>query len=116
MSIYATWLLFADDDGDAPAPLVYQGSHVSPAEHHPRAGRLELAAVPNHCHPQVRGRHLDAEELDELPSLPVEFLRLSLSRPAPGDSHDAGATVVLDRAQVEQLHRTLGAWLETGER
>ncbi|MFJ7276496.1 hypothetical protein [Kitasatospora sp. NPDC098663] len=109
MSIFATWLLLAED-GDGPAPLVYQGSHVSPADGHPRAGWLEVAAVPNHCHPRAR---LEGQE-----PLPVEFLRMSIGRPVefcPGDEPDQ-VTVVLDRSQVQQLHDTLAGWLGASER
>ncbi|MFJ6482345.1 MULTISPECIES: hypothetical protein [unclassified Streptomyces] len=82
MSIFATWLLLAED-GDEGAPLVYQGSHVNPADDHPRAGRLEIAAVPNHCHPGVRNREVAAAgALATAEGLPVEYLRVSLAQSA----------------------------------
>lgn len=118
MSIFATWLLFAED-GDEAAPLVYQGSHVNPADDHPRAGRLEIAAVPNHCHPGVRNHDVAAASaLVAAEGLPVEYLRVSLVE-SPGtrpDGRPGQATVILDRAQVERLHATLAEWLGADER
>ncbi|MFG2972592.1 hypothetical protein ACGFYY_06255 [Streptomyces sp. NPDC048331] len=112
MSIFATWLLLAEG-GDAAAPLVYQGSHVNPSDSHPRAGWLEIAAIPDHCHPGTR-------DLPAAPAegLPVEYLRVSLGRSAdtgPGGRSEQ-ATVVLDRGQVERLRDTLTEWLDTDER
>ncbi|MFB9365045.1 hypothetical protein [Kitasatospora albolonga] len=118
MSIYATWLLFAVD-GDAPPPLAYRGSHLNPADHHPRDGRLELAAIPDHCHPLVRDPALSAGASEQPAPLPVDFVRLSLTRPAAtNEEHPASetTTVILDRSQVELLHRTLGEWLEADMR
>ncbi|MEV7185971.1 hypothetical protein [Kitasatospora sp. NPDC093102] len=132
MSIFATWLYFGDDDSDAPAPRIYQGSHVSPADDDRRGGWLELGVIPNHCHPDVRFG--DAPEPEGGWSLPVEYLRLGLGRPAEDrpegtdgtDSPDgtdsaangAGsrATVILDRAQAELLHAALTQWLNTDRR
>ncbi|MFF4392107.1 hypothetical protein ACFY0G_35910 [Streptomyces sp. NPDC001552] len=118
MSIFATWLLLAED-GDEAAPLVYQGSHVNPADDHPRAGRLEIAAVPNHCHPGVRNQEMPAAgALVAAEGRPVEYLRVSLAQCAGTcpDDRPGQATVILDRAQVERLHATLAEWLGTDER
>ncbi|GAA4831852.1 hypothetical protein [Kitasatospora terrestris] len=106
MSIFVTWLLLAED-GDAAAPLVYRGSHANPADDDPRGGWVEVAAIPDHCHPAVRWQVAPPE------GLPVEYLRLSVGQVAdPSSGCGPGwATVVLDRAQVEELHETLGAWL-----
>ncbi len=92
-------------------PLVYQGSHVNPADDGPRGGSVDVAAIPNHCHPSVRGTLAD-----EGP--PVEFLRLSVSEDETtyGESQPGYAQVVLDRAQVEELRNTLTYWLDTEER
>jgi len=119
MSIYATWPLLAADTA-ANAPLVYQGSHVNPDSGHERAGWLEIAAIPNHCHPEVRNRDMTAPAPtpDRLAQLGVEYLRLSVGQ-GPGSASPAlsgAATVVLDRSQVEQLCATLEAWLETNDR
>ena len=94
-----------------PAPLVYQGSHVSPAEDQPRGGSLSVAAIPNHCHPSVRG-----SGTDEGP--PVEFLRVDVSedRSTFHGMNPGYATVVLERAQVEKLRDCLTQWLESEER
>ncbi|MFJ9456748.1 hypothetical protein ACIRST_16860 [Kitasatospora sp. NPDC101447] len=138
MSIFATRLLFADDGGleTAPAPRIYRGSHVNPAADDPRGGWLELAEIPDHCHPDVRFRD-DPKSAGGRP-VPVEYLRLGLGRPAGGapeddtprdgrsddaGSDDAGSdqggpdgagaqtTVILDRTQVELLHAALTEWL-----
>ncbi|MFJ9444365.1 hypothetical protein ACIRRH_21165 [Kitasatospora sp. NPDC101235] len=124
MSIFATWLYFGgDDDSDAPAPRIYQGSHVSPADDDRRGGWLELGVIPNHCHPDARFG--DAPEPEGGWPLPVEYLRLGLGRPAEdgpegadGAANGAGsqATVILDRAQAELLHATLTQWLNTDRR
>lgn len=117
MSIFATWLLLAED-GDAAAPLVYQGSHANPADDHQRAGWLEVAAVPNHCHLDVRGKTMDDRAREAARGLPVEFLRISLGQSSEtyAGSHPGQATVILDRTHVEQLHGMLGNWLSTTER
>ncbi|QES53156.1 hypothetical protein DEJ51_01880 [Streptomyces venezuelae] len=122
MSIFATWLLLAED-GDAAAPLVYRGSHVNPADSDPRAGLLEVAAIPNHCHPRVRDLDTapDARVPAEAPpveGLPVEYLRVAVAQSAgtfPGGL-PGHATVIIDRAQVERLRDTLTEWLDTDER
>ncbi|MER7578383.1 hypothetical protein [Kitasatospora sp. NPDC097691] len=135
MSIFATRLLFADDGGleTAPAPRIYRGSHVNPAADDPRGGWLELAVIPDHCHPDVRFRD-DPEPTGGRP-VPVEYLRLGLGRPSEDTSGDGGsggsgsggsgsdqggssgagaqATVILDRPQVELLHAALTEWLAT---
>jgi hypothetical protein len=94
-----------------PAPLVYQGSHVSPAQDQPRGGALSLAAIPNHCHPSVRGS--GAED-----GPPVEFLRVDIAEDeATYHGMNPGyATVVLERAQVEKVRDCLTRWLESEER
>lgn len=93
------------------APIIYRGSHVNPADNDPRGGSIDVAAIPNHCHPSVR-----FSDTDEGP--PVWFLRLSV------DEDDAtyhgmqpgSATIVLDRAQVAELRDTLTTWLDTEDR
>jgi hypothetical protein len=94
-----------------PAPLVYQGSHVSPAGDQPRGGALSIAAIPNHCHPSVRGT--DAED-----GPPVEFLRVDLAEDEATyrGGNPGYATVVLERAQVERVRDCLTQWLESEER
>lgn len=92
-------------------PLIYQGSHVNPADDGPRGGSVDVAAIPNHCHPSVR-----FSDEDEGP--PVEFLRLSLREDVDtyGEPMPGYAQVVLDRRQVETLRDTLNNWLKTEER
>ena len=94
-----------------PAPIVYQGSHVNPSEGDPRGGSVDFAAIPNHCHPSVRG-----SLTDEGP--PVEFARLSVheDKSTYHGGQPGYATVVLERAQVEKLRDTLTQWLESEER
>jgi hypothetical protein len=94
-----------------PAPLVYQGSHVNPALEDPRGGSLSVAAIPNFCHPSVRGTGSDGGP-------PVEFLRVDAAEHAT--TYHGGvpgyATVVLERAQVEKFRDCLTQWLESEER
>jgi hypothetical protein len=94
-----------------PAPLVYQGSHVNPASDAPRGGSLSVAAIPNFCHPSVRGTN--AED-----GPPVEFLRVDIAEDeATFHGMNPGyATVVLERAQVEKVRDCLTQWLESEER
>ena len=92
------------------APLIYQGSHVSPDETDARGGFVYVCAIPNHCHPDSR---MGSDE-----GKPVEFLRLSVreDRATYGESMIGDATVVLERAQVKKLHETLTQWLKSDER
>lgn len=94
-----------------PAPIIYQGSHVSPAADHPRGGSIDIAAIPNHCHPDVRGTAGEDGP-------PVEYLRLSVDEDETTfqGGQPGQATVVLDRAQAEQIRDTLTAWLTAKER
>lgn len=93
------------------APLIYRGSHVNPDARDPRGGYLFACAIPNHCHPSVRG-----QATDDGP--PVNYLRLSM-----GEDHTTyhgmekgHATLVLDLRQVTELRDTLTQWLEAEER
>jgi hypothetical protein len=94
-----------------PAPLVYQGSHVNPAGDQPRGGSVDFAAIPNHCHPSVRGSGTDDGP-------PVEFARLSVAedKATYHGGNPGYATVVLERAQVEKLRDCLTVWLDSEER
>ncbi|MFY1686383.1 hypothetical protein [Plantactinospora sp. WMMB782] len=96
MSIYATALPL--DGDEQPAPIVYQGSHVLPADGDARDGVLLLCQIPGHI--SLNGRDSPDDERTVWP-----WLRLSLHGPG-GD-----ATVVLDREQVERIHAYLGEWL-----
>ena len=122
MSIYASWPAPDDDhheedcavwDEDPPgsgimewtgepcscalprAPIVYQGSHVLPSSTDERGGRVDIASIPGHI---TRDGRDDGPDED----VPWAFLRLGVNE----------ETVVLDRAGVELVHRTLGVWLE----
>lgn len=96
----------------SPPPLVYQGSHVVPSQDGPRGGSVSFCAIPNFCHPSVRGTDADTGP-------PVDYARLWVTEdPATygHGEHGNGAVVVLDRKQVERLRDTLTLWLETDER
>lgn len=92
------------------APIVYLGSHVNPDAAHPRGGSLQVAAIPNHCHPDARGT--------DSAGAPVDFLRFSLDQTPTtrGGPQPGSADVVLDRAQVQALRDTLTAWLDSDQR
>ena len=94
-----------------PAPLVYHGSHFSPSQADTRGGSLSVAAIPNFCHPSVRGT-----DTDDGP--PVEFLRVDVAEDAATyhGMNPGYATVVLERAQVEKFRDCLTQWLESEER
>lgn len=93
------------------APLIYQGSHVNPDDSDPRGGYLLACAIPNHCHPSVRGSLTDDGP-------PVNFLRLSMGEHADTyhGMEKGHATLVLDLPQVQRLRDTLTQWLEAEER
>jgi hypothetical protein len=78
-------------------PIIYQGSHILPADTDPRDGYFSLAEIPGHIERDGRGAR------DE--DTPWPWLRASLN----------GEDVVLDHAQVVELHRYLGDWLERTE-
>ncbi|MGW4662795.1 hypothetical protein [Streptosporangium sandarakinum] len=99
MSIYATWLALNDD---TQPPLVYQGSHINPAPDDRRGGSMTFCAIPNHCHPSVRGT-----DADDGPS--VDYARLRVTE----DGDEASAIVVLDRDQIAELRDTLTRWLDS---
>ncbi len=106
MSIFAT--LFALDGDDQQLPIVYQGSHVNPSEDDPRGGALLVCGIPDHCHPDARGRDDDLGR-------PVEFLRLFAAEdPATYRGMEPGeATLVLDLTQVTELRDTLTWWIDS---
>jgi hypothetical protein len=101
-----------------PAPIIYKGSHVNPADDDPRGGSIDLAAIPNFLHPNVRQARYENPDADDDMRFPVEFLRLSVSED-PATHHygqEGYATVVLDRTQVERMRDALTHWLDTKER
>lgn len=144
MSIYATWLSIEDarecaaemeaaginygvigpdgpvedlgelDPEELDAPIVYEGSHVLPADDDRRGGSVEVAAIPD---------DITREGRDDAPEGALkDWLRLSVDsldsietyRGAPY-VEGGSATVVLTRNQVERLADTLTAWLGRGE-
>jgi hypothetical protein len=82
------------DCGQPDAPLIYQGSHVLPSEEDPRGGDVDLALIPGHI---TRDARDNGDEDTHWP-----FLRFGVN----------GQTVILTRHHVEQIHATLGDWLE----
>lgn len=84
------------DCGQPDTPLVYQGSHVLPADTDPRGGYIEFASIPGFITRDGRDDGPDDE------ATPWPYLRFSTS--------DGG--VVLTRDQAKQIHETLGLWLE----
>jgi hypothetical protein len=93
MSIYATWLMMGEDE-DATAPIVYRGSHVLPSDTDRRGGGFELGAIPDYVDGQGQ------------PTGPHDLLRVSVW------TDQVGATVLLDRDQVERVRDQLSVWLE----
>lgn len=78
------------------APIVYRGSHVLPsAASDPRGGSVDLALIPGHI--TRNGRDDGPDD-----GAPWPYLRLGVN----------GETVVLDRAGVALVHRTLSRWLD----
>lgn len=71
-------------------PIEYRGSSVMPDPSLPREGYVDLACIPG----DIRDPDADRE-------VPEPYLRLGVN----------GATVVLDRAGVALMHRTLTEWL-----
>ncbi|MEW1565759.1 hypothetical protein AB0454_22570 [Streptomyces sp. NPDC093509] len=92
MSIYATVFDLEDNP-----PYLYQGSHVLPSSADPRGDgwAVQVAQIPS---------HITRDGRDDQPEdgAPWPWLRLSVR------SDD----VVLDRAQVAELHAALGVWLK----
>lgn len=139
MSIYGTWLSLGEaehEDGCAVwaevkpgrfefsgkpcscglprAPLIYEGSHVLPADTDPRGGSVDVAAIPDFI---TRDGRDDAPE-----GALKDWLRLSVhARPSRGlyrgkpYMKGGDATVVLTRPLVVELRDTLTAWLERDE-
>lgn len=78
----------------AMVPLVYRGSHILPSEADPRGGCVDLSSIPGHIRREGRGVPSNDRQ-------PYPFLRIGVNE----------AALVLTRAQVARVHRTLGAWL-----
>lgn len=128
MSIFATWLTIEDErqwiaelqtegigagvirDGgpsvdDLDAPIIYQGSHVLPADTDPRGGSVFLCAIPSHITRDGRDDRSEDEG-------PWPWLRLSVHAHATsyGD-RNGDATVILTPRQAERMRDTLAEWL-----
>lgn len=91
VSVWATTLVIDDgepEEGDL-APIVYQGSHVLPADTDERGGGVEIAHVPG----RYNGWH--------------PWLRLTVY----DDTVGANATIVLTEPQVRLLHAALAEHL-----
>lgn len=90
MSVWGT--IFDLEDNP---PYAYQGSHVLPSEADARDGVVQLAEIPS---------HITRDGRDDQPADGAlwPWLRLSVNQ------EDA----VLDRAQVQGMWESMGAWLE----
>jgi hypothetical protein len=109
VSIYASTFSLEDEAEDGlGAPIIYQGSHILPANSDRRDGRLDLAAIPGHIDRPDRPALHDGRESDE-PYHP--WLRVSLDSKRGSDFVQSDA--VLDRGQVEALRDYLTGWLES---
>lgn len=92
-------------------PIVYEGSHILPADNDRRGGGMEIASIPD---------HITRDGRDDVPEgVLKDWLRLGIwSRDSTeqyqGKPYQTGgdATVILTRLLVEELHAALGAWLE----
>lgn len=96
MSIWGT--IFDLEDNP---PYRYDGSHILPSQGGPRdpGCPVQLAEIPS---------HITRDGRDDQPEdgVPWPWMRLSLGR----------EDTVLDRAQVQGMWQSMGAWLEqTGE-
>jgi hypothetical protein len=115
MSIYASTFELSDDQ-DAPgepnglAPIVYQGSHILPSNQDPRAGRLDLAAIPGHIERTGRPALHDGET-EDWPYHPWLRMGAESTDPELPDKQRRYVDFLLDREQVDALHTYLGQWL-----
>lgn len=98
MSVWATIWTAEDDpgDGEPGPPILYQASHILPADTDPRGSSVSLAEVPGHI---TRDGRDDGPD-DEFGVWP--WLRLSVG----------AEDVVLDEQLVRGLHEALGGWLD----
>lgn len=110
VSIYATALALDGDEADA--PIVYQASHVLPAEDDTRAGSLLLCQIPGFISRADRVLCGDDDQCPKPDTVCCDrvwpYLRLSLHA-------DGEATAVLDHAQVQWIHAYLSRWLERAD-
>lgn len=110
MSIYASSFELSDEEhADGAAPIVYQRSHVLPADDDPRAGRLDLAHIPGFI--SRTGRPAVSDEDSDFPCHPWLRMGLESTDPNSPEPDRRYADVVLDREQVIALHEYLGQWL-----
>lgn len=86
-------------------PVVYQGSHVLPADTDRRAGTFGFAEIPGHI---TRDGRDDGPEDDDRP---WPWLRVTMRAEGAPDCQD----VVLDRGQAETLRDYLIDWLQRTE-
>lgn len=138
MSIYATWLhldeshteecaiwvesepgYFAPigkpcDCGIPMCPLVYEGSHILPADDDRRGGSVDVAVIPDFI---TRDGRDDAqgEGLKDWLRLSVGALPSELEHNGKPYQEGGDVAVVLTRPQVQAMRDTLTAWLERKE-
>lgn len=91
------------------APILYQGSHVTPTIEDPRGGSIDLATIPPHISP--RGIAHDEEQATRW-----DFLRFGFVLPAEKSTVEGMyvAECLLDRDQITELRDELTKWLDRG--
>jgi hypothetical protein len=92
------------DPDDLDAPIIYQGSHVLPADSSPRAGSVELALIPSHITRDGRDDRPEDEK-------PWAWLRLSVGAHASTYGGGGDATVLLTVRQATRLRDSISEWL-----
>lgn len=90
---------------DLDAPIIYQGSHVLPADSDPRGGSVHLALVPSHI--TRDGRDDKAED-----EAPWPYLRLDVCAHETTYQGGGAAPVVLTTRQAVRLRDALTEWLD----
>lgn len=137
MSIYGTLLQFAGDDHDVEhcdayyestegcwdftgrectcdawkmQPIVYEGSHILPADTDRRGGWIEVAMIPDHI---TRDGRDDSPEGDPKPWLRIGLGSDDSTEQYQGKPYVRGgdATVVLTREMAVRLRDVLEDWL-----
>jgi hypothetical protein len=97
-------------EGKKHAPLIYQGSHVTPTADDPRGGEFDLATIPPHIPPKGEN-YLEDREWEYQHG----FLRVGMFEDPSTYGHDMHTpTILLDREQVTELRNHLTRWLKRG--
>lgn len=109
-SFYIDWERPCTCGDDRRAPIVYQGSHVTPDQvKDRRGGSFGLSTIPPHISP--RGISHDEEEETRWDVLRVDVVAPAEPSTTPGMQI---STQLLDRDQVVELRDFLTSWLDRG--